>query len=242
MSRVKSVVKKAFLSVGLSVTKRDQLAEQIPREYFRSPYLPPICRQSLGRLFYFHHMIQRVAAVPGDLVECGVSIGYGILNWALLTELSGSNRRIVGFDSFAGFPASTEADRTADGNFSKEMGEYTSPPELVLKVLEDGSVSADFVARNVRLVRGYFESTLPRYSGSIALLHLDCDLYESYRTCLEQLYRLVVPGGIIMFDEYEDPRFPGAKRAIDEFFSDKVENPVAYQEYETLKFHVVKSS
>jgi hypothetical protein len=119
--------------------------------------------------------------------------------------------------------------------------DYASPPEIVLKVLEEGRVSAEFVRESVCLVRGYFEETLHQYDGEIALLHLDCDLYESYSTCLNALYPKVRPGGIIVFDEYEDNNFPGAKRAIDEFFRDKPEKPLMYQQYYYLKYYVMKS-
>jgi hypothetical protein len=71
----------------------------------------------------------------------------------------------------------------------------------------------------VRLVKDFFDKTLSSYEGRIALLHLDGDLYESYKVSLEALYDKVVSGGIIMFDEYADPRWLGARKAIDEFFS-----------------------
>jgi hypothetical protein len=238
MQTVKTLVKQAFSSLGLTVSKRDRLAEQIPAGYLQSPYLPPIYRQSFSRLLYFQHIFEQIR-VSGDIVEC-VSIGTGILNWALLCDLGGDNRRIVGFDSFSGFPASQEADRKADGLFETQAGDYASPPELVLKILGEGRVSSRFVQDNVRLVRGYFDATLPRYDGEIALLHLDCDLYESYAVCLKELYPKVVPGGIIMFDEYEDETFPGAKRAIDEFFADQLEKPIAYRKYDYLKYYVIK--
>ena len=53
------------------------------------------------------------------------------------------------------------------------------------------------------------------------LLHLDCDLYESYLTCLNNLYKNVVNKGVIVFDEYYSHKYPGARIAIDEFFEDK---------------------
>jgi hypothetical protein len=237
---MKTLVKRLFWSVGFKISRRDHLEEQIPSDYLRSPFLPCIYRQSVGRLFYFRHMMERVNDVPGDIVECGVSTGHGILYWALLCELMTTNRMIWGFDSFSGFPVSTEADRKANGSFQKQQYDYASPPEIVLKVLNDGRVSAEFVRESVRLVRGYFEETLHQYDGEIALLHLDCDLYESYTTCLNALYPKVRGGGVIMFDEYEDSNFPGAKRAIDEFFRDKPEKPLIYQDYHYLKYHVIK--
>jgi hypothetical protein len=241
MNSLKMLVKRLFWSFGLKISRRDRLEEQIPTDYLQSSFLPRVYRQSVGRLFYFQHIIKRLNDIPGDIVECGVSTGHGILYWALLCELTATNRLIWGFDSFSGFPASTEADRKADGSFQKQQYDYASPPEIVLKVLSDGRVSTEFVTQSVRLVRGYFEETLHQYDGEIALLHLDCDLYESYTTCLNAFYPKVRSGGIIMFDEYEDSNFPGAQRAIDEFFRDKAEKPLIYQEYCYPKYYVIKS-
>ncbi len=238
---LKTLVEQLFLSLGLKVGRWDRLEEQIPVDYMQSRFLPRVYRQSVGRLFYFRNMLERTSNIPGDIVECGVSIGHGILNFALLCELTATNRKIWGFDSFSGFPPSTEADKRPDGSFRMQRHDYASPPEMVLKVLSDGRVSTEYVTQNVRLVRGYFEETLPRYNGEIAVLHLDCDLYKSYTTCLNALYTKVSSGGIIMFDEYEDSDFPGAKRAIDEFFGDKPEKPLTYQDYEYLKYYVIKS-
>jgi hypothetical protein len=85
-----------------------------------------------------------------------------------------------------------------------------------------------------------FDATLPKYEGRIALLHLDCDLYESYKTALTHLYEKVAPGGVVMFDEYDDSRWPGAKIAIDEFFADKAEKPRPHGKC-TWKYYVQKS-
>jgi Macrocin-O-methyltransferase (TylF) len=241
MNRLKTLVKQLFWSLGWKIIRRDRLEEQIPVDYMQSLFLPRVYRQSVGRLFYFRHMYERINNIPGDIVECGVSTGHGILYWALLCELTATIRKIWGFDSFSGFPASTEADKKADGSFRMRQHDYASPPEMALKVLSDGRVSTEFVTQYVRLVRGYFEETLHQYDGEIALLHLDCDLYESYTTCLNALYPKVRSGGIIMFDEYEDSDFPGAKRAIDEFFRGKPEKPLIYHDYEYLKYYVIKS-
>lgn len=241
MNFLKMLVKRFFLFLGLKVSWRDRLEEQIPGDYLQSPFLPCVYKQSAGRLFYFRQMFERIKNFPGDIVECGVSTGHGILYFSLLCELTGNERAIWGFDSFSGFPASTDPDRKADSTFQMQSHDYASPPEMVMKVLSDGRVSPHFVANSIRLVKGYFDQTLDSYHGEIALLHLDCDLYESYITCLNKLYPKMKPGGIIMFDEYEDSDFPGAKRAIDEFFQDKIEKPEIYHEYQYLKYYVIKS-
>ena len=48
-------------------------------------------------------------------------------------------------------------------------------------------------------------------------MHLDVDLYNSYKNCLDFFYPLLVNGGIITFDEYDNTKWTGAKVAIDEF-------------------------
>ena len=143
---LKAPAKKLLSSLGLSVSRPDPLAEQIPVDYVNSPFLPRLYRQSLGRLIYFQRMFERVKDVPGDIVECGVSVGHGILAFALLCELSGSNRKIWAFDSFEGFPPPTNQDRKTDRSFQKQETEYASPREMVFKVLKDGRVSPEFCA------------------------------------------------------------------------------------------------
>lgn len=238
---LKELVKGLFLRCGFKISRRDRLDEQIPGGYLTSPFLPRVYTHSLGRLFYFRFILDRVRQVPGDIVECGVSTGHGILFFALLSELSATKRSIWGFDSFAGFPASREPDTKSDGSFQVKQKDYASPPEMVLKVLSDGRVSPEYVAESVRLVRGFFHKTVRTFDAKIAVLHLDCDLYDSYIECLRSLYDKVVPGGIIMFDEYEDRDFPGAKRAVDEFFLNKPEKPIEYEEFGYRKHYVIKS-
>ena len=74
----------------------------------------------------------------------------------------------------------------------------------------------------VHVTQGYFEDTLRDAKlPPVALLHLDVDLYKSYKTCLEYLFPLVVKGGVVLFDEYRNEadlrKWPGASRAIDEY-------------------------
>ena len=237
---IKTLIKRSFNAVGLDVSKRDRLLELIPCDYLQSPFLPRLYRQSVSRLFYVREMLEWVRGIDGDIVECGVSIGHGILGFMLLSELMDRERHVYGFDSFAGFPEPSVQDTKADGSFHVDKGEYATPLEMVTKVLVDARVSEALIERNLHLVRGFFEDSLPSYDGSIALLHLDCDLYDSYKTCLAGLYDKVAPGGLILFDEYGDRNFPGAKQAVDEFFAGKSETVSEYCQLQYQKFYVVK--
>lgn len=176
---------------------------------------------------YFQRLYHSIARLEGDVVECGV--GYG----KSLTVLAGlaqeDNRRVYGFDSFMGFPEPTPEDKSPR---NPKKGEWNvSTEESVYRLLES-HVDRRYVRGNVILVPGYFADTVKDYQGSIALLHLDGDLYQSYKTCLEALWPKVVSGGVVLFDEYILPEhqenlaeysFPGAIKAIDEFFGDQVQ-------------------
>ena len=56
----------------------------------------------------------------------------------------------------------------------------------------------------------------------ISLLHLDLDLYEPTKVALEYLYPKVVPGGIVLLDEYAMEGFPGESEAVEEYFKGKM--------------------
>ncbi len=214
---VNQFLKRFVRMMGFTIARRDPLVESIPVNYEMSPYLPRVYQQSIARILYFKEMVDRTARLEGDVVECGTSIGHGLLYFMLLSDLAGVERTFYGFDSFEGFPAPTEADR---GTHAYE-GYYANSPAIVIRVLKDGRVPERMIEEHLQLVKGFFEETLPGYEGRIALLHLDCDLYESYRQCLKHLYDKVVTRGVILFDEYENTKFPGARKAVDEFFSDK---------------------
>jgi hypothetical protein len=233
---LKSLVKSAFRSAGLDVHRRDPLEEAIPPDYDRSAFLPRMSRTILYRTMYFRDQLERVKRVEGDIVECGVSIGHGALLFLLLGEYMEVERTYYGFDSFEGFPPPVAEDGVTP---IKGPGLYASPPDVVLRVLKDGKIGDEVIANRVRLVRGFFNETLHTYRGDIALLHLDCDLYDSYKIALETLYDKVRPGGVIMFDEYGDVRWAGAKKAIDEFFADRPERVQPHDRCD-WKYFVVK--
>lgn len=92
-----------------------------------------------------------------------------------------------GFDSFEGLPENWTLG-CKKGAFSMQ-----------------GNLPA--VRSNVTLIKGFFEVSLPPFimahkHEKIAFLHIDCDLYSSTKTVLENLYPLITNGTIICFDEY----------------------------------------
>lgn len=95
----------------------------------------------------------------------------------------------------------------------------------------------------VTLIKGWFSDTLPKYDGSIALLHLDADLYDSTKCALDNLYPKVATGGVIAFDNYHEAHvWPGEKKAVDEYLSVHSEETKIrmYKDHIFNRFYAIK--
>lgn len=63
------------------------------------------------------------------------------------------------------------------------------------------------VRKNVTLIKGFFDQTLPAFvkehaGQQVAMIHNDSDLYSSTVTIFDELRNMIVSGTIICFDEY----------------------------------------
>lgn len=204
------------------------------RKYELIPYTAPY----LARHNYRVQMYEKIKDLKGSIVECGVGRGASLLSWCSLTRFDDIQRDIWAFDSFEGFPEPTEEDRSPR---NPKAGEWGNTSIEFVKAFLKESIVDDATINNIKFVKGFFEHTMEEYSGEpIALLHLDVDLYQSYMQCLNALYRFVVPGGVVMFDEYVDQKtpFPGAMKAIDEFFGPDKNKIVRLPKYE--KAYLIK--
>jgi heptosyltransferase-2 len=151
----------------------------------------------------------------GDLIELGVYKGgsAGAMAWAL--RKMGIERTIHLCDTFEGMP------KTLDWEFHEEHDFGDTSLAVVTSKLD--SLVADFPAQ---FHKGLFSDTLPEISDRrFCFAHIDADLYESVKQACEFVYPRMARGGVILFDDYGASTCPGAKRAVDEFFEDKLERP-----------------
>jgi O-methyltransferase len=149
--------------------------------------------------------------IPGCLVECGVWNGgsAGITAVALR-----DSREVWLFDSWDGLPEPGDIDTSVTGIRREKGWDLGSIEEVERLFFHKLSIDQS----RVHIVKGWFEETLPihrRKIGTIALLHLDGDWYESTKRCLEELYDQVSPGGYIVIDDYG--YWMGCRKAVDEF-------------------------
>jgi hypothetical protein len=196
---------------------------------------------------YMAGLFDRIKEIPGDVVECGLGEGH---TFAMLAYLVGSERtqpaRILwGFDSFEGWPEPTDYDRSPR---EPKRGEWYVSQDQVKQRLEGSLVNTEFPDLEIRIVPGFFGETLAAFPDrAIAFLHLDCDLYTSYRDGLIHLFPKVSPGGGVLFDEYQEfpqeyvgvEKWPGATKAINDYLAGSG-LPLQYHE-ETKKYYVIKT-
>ena len=188
------------------------------------------------RLFHFEHLLRSVEPVDGRIVECGVGPGRSLLAFSVISQYLMRCRDIYGFDTFEGIPPPGPQDGAAN---SEKSGWWNYSREYVRELLKYNGLDQSEISQRITLIPGDFDRTLVGYDGgSIALLHLDVDFYASYKIALESLYQYVSPGGIVAFDEYRSPTWPGATRAIDEFFGPRDEKIIKSQAADL--YYVVK--
>ena len=189
-------------------------------------------RVFMKRFLAHYELYRQIQHLPGDIVELGVYRGASLLSWANFMEIRNMgdrHRKVIGFDNFAGFGALDAKDGSANPELGKVTGGFDGGAfESQLRDLIAVFDADRFIPYKPRieLVAGDIETSVPRYVGEnpglrIALLHFDVDLYRPTQVGLEALWPLVVPGGIVAFDEYGIPPWEGESRAVDEFFADK---------------------
>ena len=154
--------------------------------------------------------------IEGDFVEVGVYKGHT----AKLIHYYAPERRLHLFDTFEGLTfhdIKNEQERIQlsipeedfhDTSFEKVKG-YISPQN-----------------KNVFFYMGYFPDSIPSSFNqcNFAFVHLDADLYEPTRRGIEYFYPRLNVGAFLVVHDYN--AWPGARKAVDEFFKDKPELPI----------------
>jgi len=173
----------------------------------------------ISKVLAHYELFKMVSSLPGHVVECGVFKGASLVRFAAFRELLGStySKRIVGFDTFGTFPETLYgSDVAVRERFVQAAGDESIGAGQLERVLEHQGTN-----RNVELIPGDITETVPDYVEAhpelrISLLNLDTDIYEPARVILEHLYPRIVPGGLLVLDDYGT--FPGETDAVDEYF------------------------
>jgi len=184
-----------------------------------------LSRQTLSRILFMHELYQKTLNVHGNIAEFGVRWGQNLslfLNFRGIHEPFNYNRKVIGFDTFEGFPNTHKNDGPLikDGDYSVSPN-YEEYLESVLDYHESESPISH--KRKFELVKGDATKTFPEYLKNhpetiIALAYFDFDLYKPTKECLALLSERLTKGSVVAFDELNCPEFPGETLALMEVF------------------------
>ena len=216
--------------------------ETLERYYAESPgsnteklenfpkYVP---RQNLARFLARYEIFRMIKDVQGSIVECGVLFGGGLMSFAQLStilEPYNFQRRIIGFDSFEGFPEISVEDTNGLPDRKSahlKQGGFAAPCAY-----EDLQQAIALYDRNrflnhfpkVQVVKGAFEQTSSQFLEDhphlvVSCLYLDFDIYAPTKIAIERFYPRIPKGGVVVFDELNEEAFPGETSAVMELLN-----------------------
>jgi broad specificity phosphatase PhoE len=180
-------------------------------------------RQPLTDLLSLDALYRMIIDVPGVIMEFGVHRGRHLAAFTALRgvyEPYNPHRRIIGFDTFTGFPDVAEIDTISasavTGRFALP-GDYPTHLRAVLDTHEKGE-HLGHIQRTL-VIQGDVRETLPQYLDAnqhtvIALAYFDLDLYEPTRSALETFRPYLTKGTVLAFDELAHAKWPGETAAL----------------------------
>lgn len=197
---VKSLAAKAGLSVQRLPTAAWEGDEDFPRLLAEASGLTMV---DPNRLYILYQTARRAQALKGDAAEVGVYRGGTA---RLLGRVFHGDRTLHLFDTFSGMP---ETDASKD---THRKGDFSDTSLAGVKAVMEGIPYVGFHP-------GFFPDTTKELNSShFAFVHVDVDIHRSVKDACEFFYPRLVPGGVMVFDDYAARGCPGVKPAVDAFF------------------------
>jgi hypothetical protein len=193
-------------------------------------------RISLSKILFYDEIVRKITNVPGAVIELGVQWGALtslLYNLTAIREPFNFRRKIVGFDTFSGFPASSLSDKEAGQGWKEhDLAASTDAREIAERCLDSHQVFSG-MSHMLRheFVQGDVIDTLPAWlesnpSETVALCIFDMDLGIPTRESLKHILRRSQKGTILVFDEYSHPRFPEEGMAVREIIDTMKMQPI----------------
>jgi hypothetical protein len=182
-------------------------------------------RSLLSQVLFLSEMYRRILDVHGAVVEFGNRWGRNLALFSTLRnvfEPHNYNRKIVGFDTFDGFPNVAETD---GGDPAARVGalsvteNYQAYLDALLEAHQRLAPRPEL--RRFETVKGDVEETVPRFLAEhpetiIALAYFDMDLYRPTKAALQAIAPCLTKGSVVGFDELGLEEFPGETAALKE--------------------------
>ncbi|MEK7615677.1 MAG: crotonobetainyl-CoA--carnitine CoA-transferase [Patescibacteria group bacterium] len=183
--------------------------------------------KDLARILFMDFLYRQIVSVHGVVMDLGTRWGQ---NMALFTALRGMyepfnrHKKIIGFDTFRGFPSVSKKDGASDlmkkGN-TATVKNYEVYLDDILKSFEGCNPLSHIKKYDIRM--GDASKEVPEYLREnpetiVALAYFDFDIYAPTKECLKAIKPHLVKGSILAFDELNDHDSPGETVALKEVF------------------------
>lgn len=183
----------------------------------------------LGKMLHrFEHFLN-IKDLPGDIVEIGVFKGSGIASFSKFIEIycPNSNKKVLGFDIFG----TIEADEilNKDSKLDKEsmniVYNRVNLDDLSLESVKGRLLDTKISTDKYELIKGDVETSIPKFLEEnpgfrISMLYIDVDLDRPTYYALKFLWDRILPGGVILFDEFEYHKFTESN-GVEKFLKEK---------------------
>ena len=205
-------------------TQIEKLLTVSERDLARALETPSLymSRQNFTKMLTRIELFKKIIDIQGSIVECGTYKADSLLtlfHMSTILEPFSFNRKIIGFDSFSGFPRVSDKDNDQFAKVNHLSDVDLSHIQKVVDIQEMNKAIPEI--RRIELVQGNADVSIPQYVRNnphliISLLYLDFDLYEPTKIALEELLPRVVSGGIVAFDELNQLKWKGETQAFHE--------------------------
>jgi len=149
--------------------------------------------------------------MPGDIAECGVYQGHTSHEFVKFLEKREIDKTVHMFDSFEGFPDTLLPEEQALSRPGSDWADLT-PGAMACSVDAVrhfmGSLS------QYEIHKGFFSDTFLAFDKPLCFIHGDADIYTSTVEIIQFADRVLIPGGLMVIDDFEHPQFPGIKTAV----------------------------
>ena len=184
-----------------------------------------INRQNLSQILFINELYENIIGVHGVIMEFGVRWGR---NLALYESLRGiyepfnHNRRIIGFDTFQGFPSVDEKDGKADIVTVGAYGVTDNYEEYLSGILDYHEQEAPIShIKKYELIKGDAVDSIQSYLTAhpetiVSFAYFDFDIYAPTKACLMAIKDHLTKGSVIGFDELNNRDYPGETIALKE--------------------------
>jgi hypothetical protein len=214
-------------------SKFDTILENSPHseEHLLALWPVYVRRISMVRFLSHYELFKKIQNLPGDILDLGVSRGVSFFTFHKMLELfnpTDTSRKVIGVDSFEGLQDFSSSDGIQQSAVGKSQGGWSAKrvEDEIMQMLElhnsDGVLTkARGMIYKTRIQDLGTRLAQDRPGMRIALLHLDMDLYEPTLEALRMFWDLVLPGGLVVFDEFALPPWEGETKAWEDFAAER---------------------